>query len=223
MDTTNDDNDTNDDNGVPMITIDKHYEEQPMKHSPIEINYLGICACIFFIASLVFLGCWLAESKYSNGILRYRYLHEPCTSNSSCAPGLYCNVISICANIPYPCSHFSYNESDDYDYTMITSASCPVCPICPTCPSPTVHKVLSYFDYNEFPNHWIDPGPQGFYDHIYNVQYGACKELCARDVSCYGICYDGFASICWELGRHLPKPQFPVYNGTYSCAIKTFI
>lgn len=191
-------------------------------------SYLALLcsSCILSIGLIIFCVLWLSESQFGRGVLRPRYLDEPCDSNHSCVKGLYCEKnVNKCIVLPAPCS--PYTDYYHYNNSLVNSTIyyCPTktCAPCPTCPPPIIQKLLSYFDFNEFPNHWIDPGPQGFYDHTYNIPYGGCKEICGRDASCHGVCYNGLAKLCWRMGRYYPIPVTPVYNQTYTCAMKTFL
>lgn len=213
------DNNNDNDDGVPMIVVNTDAFKSTGNIIKDQTEWSRVIIFLFLVAStLIFLGLWLAESQFSHGILRKRYIDEPCSSNDTCVDGFYCDLLKRCQKIP--CSSVPF----DPDRIFNSSFNCPnkTCPACPTCPPQSIHKILSYYDFNEFPNYWIDPGPQGFYDHNYNMQYGACKEVCARDSDCHGICYNGFAKICWQMGRYYPMPFTPIYNTTYTCAMKTF-
>ena len=86
------------------------------------------------------------------------------------------------------------------------------------CPSvPVTPKVVTYFDYNEHPNRWLDPGSRGFIKTIENVSYGACKELCSSHNTCNAIGFKGDANFCGLMYKYV----FPAYfNNTWNYAIK---
>lgn len=86
------------------------------------------------------------------------------------------------------------------------------------CPSvPVTPKVVTYFDYNEHPNRWLDPGPRGFIKTVENISYGACKEICSSLNPCNAIGYKGDANFCGLIHSYL----FPAYfNNTWTYAIK---
>lgn len=179
--------------------------------------------CLVFLLVLTNAGSivlWLSESQFSHGVLRYRYLDEPCENDGSCAKGFVCDYVSTkCKSKPEPCSpyddFYNYGNGTPTNYSHVLS--CPPCEP-PACPPQTIQKQFTYFDFNEFPNHWIDPGTHGFYNRDYNIPYGGCKEICARDYRCKGVCYNGLAQLCWQMAAYtLP----PTYNSTYTCAIKT--
>lgn len=180
-----------------------------------------IClVCLLCLTNTGSIILWLSESQFSHGVLRYKYLDEPCSDNSQCANGFFCDYVhKNCQIKPIPCSpyddYYNYGNGTPKNYSQI---ACPVYDP-PPCPPQYVQKQFTYFDFNEFPNHWLDPGYRGFYDHDYSIPYGACKEICARDAICKGICYNGLAQMCWRMTAYtLP----PIYNSTYTCAIKTF-
>lgn len=185
-------------------------------------NYLckSIFICIFILTTIIFCFLWLAESQFTHGILRLKYIDEPCSHNSSCSNGLTC-IYGSCKVMSTVCSPYD----DYYNYgngTPNPNGYPKDCPVCPEegiqCPPQYVSNIVTYFDFNEFPNHWIDPGTSGFYIFNYDLPYGGCKELCAIDSRCKGICYNGQAKMCWQMSSYVLPP---IYNGTYTCAIKT--
>lgn len=170
----------------------------------------GLLAVGASILAFAFMLLWLAESQFSSGVLRPRYLGEECGyrlfGNLDCIKPLICNSIKRCST--------SYQESKTPAINNQT-ITCPACPRCPTCPS--CQNLVTYFDYSEYPNHWIDPGPHGFIETDFYIPYGGCKEICARNINCYGICNQGFDGSCRQFTRGHSQPM---RNQSWNCAIK---
>lgn len=159
---------------------------------------------VFLPTTILFLLLWLSESQWGEGVLRKKYVGESCewslVSSNSCSEGLYC-LNKVC--------------------TLPTCNCEGLCPETTPCPElrPVVASTVTYFDYNEKPNHWLDPGPPGFYNIQFALSYGACKEVCARETRCKGIAYRGEAEMCCLMERfYMPF----VGNNTWNSAIKIF-
>lgn len=164
---------------------------------------------IFFAATtFTFLLLWLSESQFGQGTLRLRHLGEECHfsifGSKDCAPGFTCSTEGICVLPSCP------------DVPCIPQ-NCSTPTPCPPCP-PVKPRLVTYFDFNETPNHWIDPGPHGYYKIAHHLSYGACKELCAQDTHCHSFNYKGDAGMCAMLDKtYYPAPS---YNSTWNAATK---
>lgn len=164
-----------------------------------------VVGCSMMIAFLFFI-LWLAESQFSEGVLRMKNVGEQCGFNilhdKKCSTGLLCRN-SIC--------HLPPNDV----VTIYSNKTLPPPPP-PTCPA--VHpRLVTYFDYDEGPNRWLDPGPHGFYQNIYTIPYGGCKEVCSSQTKCKAISYHGPANQCHLMDQYFfPAPV----NNTYNYAIK---
>ena len=161
---------------------------------------------ILLIIAIMFFMLWLAESQFSEGVLRQKYVGEQCgfniIHNKKCSEGLLCKNSSC--QLPPSDTIIIYSNKT---LTPAPTQSCP--PIHP--------KVVTYFDYDEGPNRWLDPGTGGFYQHYYHIPYGGCKEKCSSQLACKAIAYHGPAEQC-----HLMKQYyFPAsVNNTWNYAIK---
>lgn len=184
------------------------------------MRIMGGLTCIFIISTIIFVILWLAESQFSNGILRPRYLNEKCVSNDSCVKGLFCDKNKICNVKSAICSPYDdyYNyENGTMNPCGYPPEKCPPCDGNADCPPQYISRINTYFDYTEFPNYFINPSTLGFYKHDYNIPYGGCKELCANDYDCKAICYNPLGQICWYMKYYILPPT---YNVSYTCAIK---
>lgn len=157
------------------------------------------------ILTLIFMFLWLAESQFSEGVLRYKYENETCSwsisKSNECAPGLEC-----------------HNDKCRARETIVyrnQTCECPICQ-CPSCPS--CNRYLSYFDFNEFPNMYLLPQVQERTKIVVDIPYGGCKELCARTPNCKAVCYQGgYVNVCHIRSTYTIPGNV---NNTWSCAIK---
>jgi len=156
--------------------------------------------------TILFLFLWLSESQVGEGILRNKNVGEECgfrlIHDLHCSPGLECHY-NRC-QIP---------ECPKCNHTVIFSNRTEPCPQCPK-----VHpKTVSYYDFIEKPNHWLDPGTHGFYKTTRYLQYGSCKALCASQKKCKAVSYQGLPEMCYMMEQyHLP----PSRNESWGFAIK---
>ena len=165
-------------------------------------NVYGIIGFGMIIAFL-FCMLWLSESQFSQGVLRTKNVGETCGFNivnrKKCSPGLLCKN-STCR---LPSKEI---------VTVYSNRTLPP----PKCPA-VMPKLVTYFDYDEGPNRWLDPGPHGFYQHIPTIPYGGCKEVCSSQRKCKAVSYHGSANQCNLMDQYfLPAPV----NNTWNYAIK---
>jgi len=169
------------------------------------------CALIFFIIStLVMTGLWLSESQIGEGILRKKNVGENCAwrigIDRKCAPPLICGRNNRC----------QLNQVRPLNCSEIDFPSCSPCP--PPKPCPPCRNLVSYFDFNEFPNHWLGRQSWGKMKAVLGMSYGACKEICARDSTCKVACYNGISKVCYKRTSY----TYPgVRNMSWTCAIKS--
>jgi len=208
---------------IDQFELNRHLDDSSFSlnstnnvQSQLEIVTHKICnlkfySFFFLFTTIIMTILWLSESQFSQGVLRYKYLGESCqwsiTNNKICAPPL------ICQN--NKCQLIQKNCIDNSNCTgLINPQECPQCKSCPPC-----QNLVSYFDFNEFPNYWL-PRQRNFgkTEILLGMSYGACKEVCARDPKCKLICFNGIRNICHKRIGYL----FPgVQNMTWTCAIKT--
>ena len=196
---------------------DENQHMIPVNDSEMEIEQSIQCSklrCLlvfFMVTTLVFFFLWLSESQFSEGILRDKLLNEECgwsfIKSRSCATPFLCrdNRCQLIINTP------KYNP-DDY-------SKCPPCRECPRCPRcPSCQNLVSYFDFNEFPNTYFKQRSQEITKIHLGMPYGGCKEVCARNPSCKAICFNGINNVCHERTTYI----FPGNrNNTWNCAIKS--
>jgi len=144
-----------------------------------------------------FMILWLSESQFSEGTLRTKNVGESCKFKT-CSTGLQC-INNICSLPPMD------------QIIIYSNATLPP----PKCPSVNP-KIVTYFDYEEHPNHWLEP-KKGFYKNIYSMPYGGCKEICSSHDNCKAISYKGDSYQC-----HLMEDyQLPsTVNTSWNYAIK---
>lgn len=219
---------TIDDNFVAALDIEKNDKEEWLAEEELSIdttnNNKTRKSCLkskwrcrdFGTVSLLltFLILWLAESQFSEGVLRRRYVGEECgyrlIGSTQCSPKLVC-MTRLC-QLPLVCSTDAQTSTSP---TMYSNRTAP-CPKCPDCPS-VRPKLVTYFDFDEGPNRWLDPGPHGFYKYVRHLPYGGCKELCASEPECAAVSYQGPAMMCHLMKQyHFPAPV----NNTWNYAIK---
>lgn len=155
---------------------------------------------------VLFLFLWLSESQFSEGVLRTRNEGEECGerlfNDLTCSQGLKC--------------HDGKCHLPSTQIRIIYSNKTLPPPPPPKCPSVNP-KVVTYFDYDEHPNRWLDPGPHGFYKNIYSIPYNGCKEVCSSQGICKALSYHGPANQCHLMKQyHFPAPV----NNTWNYAIK---
>lgn len=171
-------------------------------------NRKPYCVIGTIMIALVFFMLWIAESQFSEGVLREKYVGEKCGFHifhtKKCSTGLRCKNMTC---------HLPPQDT----VTIYSNETLPPPPP-PKCPS-VRPKIVTYFDYDEGPNRWLDPGPKGFYRNIYHIPYGGCKEICSSQKACKAISYHGPANQC-HLMEHYYFPA-PV-NNSWNYAIKIF-
>lgn len=175
---------------------------------------------ILCVGILIFL--WLAESQFTEGILRPKYLDETCgfsifTGKTKCVSGLECisekcHLIEKTKNIVVENPNCYYKNMNQ---TKTTNCKCPE-------PKPC-KIVTNYFAFNEFPNTWFHPSSGEMVVPNYGLPYGGCKETCSHNSKCKFFCYtglptDAMRSVCLQ---RTSDPILPgVLNKTWTCSIK---
>ena len=124
------------------------------------------------------------------------YENSECMSPLKCI-GHKCKIIPVIKYLNYTCP----------------DSKCPICPQKPPC-----KNVVTYFDFNEFPNYYLDKRSHERTKIHLGLPYGGCKELCARDSTCKAICFNGINRVC-HIRNTYYFPGKP--NNTWNCAIKT--
>ena len=155
-------------------------KSQPIRRYIMYIVRMCICNCIWLLLTIALLLWGFSESGfYGDGIFRLKSLNESCGTRL-CNPGLYC--------INSTCQILERNITWVIDEC---EKSQPV--VCP----PTT-KVVTYFDYIDYPNKYLIPlEGETLLRTIIELDYGACKEVCSRDIDCKAICYYGDKRSCY--------------------------
>jgi hypothetical protein len=163
---------------------------------------------ITFPIILLFLMLWLAESQYSQGVLRTKNVGEECGvrlfGDLKCSTGLSCKYGKCIIPTGPECS-----KNITYIFLNRTEP-------CEKCPK-VQPKIVTYFDFDEGPNRWLNPGPHGFYEYIRHIPYGGCKEICSSRKKCKAISYQGPSESCHLMQEfYFPAPV----NDSWNYAIK---
>lgn len=161
------------------------------------------------LTAFVFFMLWLSESQFGQGTLRTRNLNETCgwsiVGTYECSEGLKCNA-STC---------------------ILPELSCPECPVpvyncsdlkCAPCPTrPVKPNTQNVYDYLEWPGHWVDVGPHGYYNTLRDIDYPGCKAVCSSSSKCKIANYQNDARFCW-LAKQYYIPF--IRNVSWTSAIK---
>jgi hypothetical protein len=174
-------------------------------------NAFCICNIIWLLLMVGAILWALSEAGlYGEGILRAKSVGELCGWQVSrpCAAGLRCNH-EVCEKTPE-------------NVTWVVE-DCKDPPPPENCPPQTVYvqKVVSYFDYREYPNMYLKPILNEIpMDKIPDIDYGACKEICSRNSTCHAVCYYGLTRECHL--RSTKGIEGPIEaGGFWTCAIRT--
>ncbi|MEX0596973.1 MAG: PAN domain-containing protein [Candidatus Paceibacterota bacterium] len=173
----------------------------------------AFCICnIMWLFLMIGAILWaLSEAGlYGEGVLRAKSVGELCgwQVNRPCAVGLRC-IHEVCEKTPE-------------NVTWVVE-DCKDPPPPKDCPPQTVNvqKVVSYFDYREYPNMYLKPKLNEIpMDKIPDIDYGACKEICSRNTTCHAVCYYGLTRECHL--RSSKGIEGPIEaGGFWTCAIRT--
>lgn len=170
------------------------------------------CGCNFiWLLLLISTVLWaLSEAGvYGEGILRNKNVNETCKYGTGrvCAPGLECAYGT--------CKAIEQNVT-----WIIENCESPPPPM--DCPPQqvTVEKIVSYFDYREYPNRFIIPNKNEIaMPTIQEVDYGACKEICSRNSTCHAICYYANTRECHLRSSSGINPPIDA-AGQWTCGVK---
>ena len=177
--------------------------------------FYKICIGILLLicASLVLM--WLAESQFGEGILRPKLFNETCppdwAGGRTCAKGLWC-VEGRCVD-------------DGFNYSAVQTIYVPqnwTDPL-PTCPpqhiTQQITKIVSFYDFMEFPGSYLRPLNDSRIKAIEQVSYNGCKEICSRETQCIALNYNANNQFC-TLMRSFLNPQ--IESREWIVAFKTF-
>jgi hypothetical protein len=134
-------------NLIPLNDLSLPYNDKSRLKSSVFRSIFFILAflCILTFMVIPFI-LWLAESQFSEGILRPKYVNESCSTqdymNRPCVTGLFC--------VKGTCILSTYNSSDP-----IIIDNTKECPEPRVCPPPTLIKTVSYYDFLEYPNSYL--------------------------------------------------------------------
>jgi hypothetical protein len=161
---------------------------------------------MFIVTGLVL---WaLSEAGlYGEGILRDKRIGEKCgwSEERPCSPGLTCDY-GLC------------KETEKNITWVIENCDKPP-PVIP-CPPQSVNKIVSYFDYREYPNKYIIPSPGEVpMEKIPEVDYGACKEICSRNSTCQAVCYYANTRECHLRSSKGINPPVDA-GGFWTCGVR---
>jgi hypothetical protein len=177
-------------------------------------NAFCICNIIWvFLVVGAILWALTEAGLYGEGILRAKSVGELCGWQVSrpCAVGLRC-IHEVCEKIP-----------ENVTWVVEECETPPAPPPPVNCPPQTVYvqKVVSYFDYREYPNMYLKPKLNEIpMDKIPDIDYGACKEICSRNTTCHAVCYYGLTRECHL--RSTKGIEGPIEaGGFWTCAIRT--
>ena len=179
---------TTNDIGLEYININVDDDEQEVT-TPNKYKPSPICCCNIFLLIATFSTVIWALSEaglYGEGIIRGKLVGETCSTwnGRNCVDGLFC-IGGICHKQP----------KDNIPCTILNNT----CPECQLCPPQTVYKQISYFDFREYPSRSLvinTTFAQRIQRIIDNIDYGGCKELCAKDSLCKALCYHGGSREC---------------------------
>jgi hypothetical protein len=167
-------------NLIPLNDLSLPYNDKSRLKSSVFRSIFFILAflCILTFMVIPFI-LWLAESQFSEGILRPKYVNESCSTqdymNRPCVTGLFC--------VKGTCILSTYNSSDP-----IIIDNTKECPEPRVCPPPTLIKTVSYYDFLEYPNSYLR-NASSLLGSLDDISYNGCKELCGRDNNCEAVRY----------------------------------